>query len=90
MTPDHLHIATSNGNPGCREDDPSARITGIPDLVTCPRCKLSATFRNTKRYRAAQRQPLSNPAGMAVKAAASLYLRRALKIIEQLPMRRTS
>jgi hypothetical protein len=87
---DHLHISTSNANPGCGNRGPTARITGIPDLVTCPRCKLSTTCRNARRYRAAQRRPLSNPAGMAVKAAASLYLRRALKIIERLPMRRTS
>lgn len=90
MTIDHLHISTSNANPGCGKGGVRARLTGIPDLVTCPRCKLSTTFRNARRYRAAQRRPLSHPAGTAIRADASVYLRRALEIIEQLPMRRTS
>jgi rubredoxin len=91
MIPDHLHVATQKGNPGCGNRDPSARLTGIPDLVTCPRCKLSTTFRTQKKHQNAKRpMPPASYAGVAVRSAASLYLRRALKIIERLPMRRTS
>lgn len=91
MTVDHVHVSTTNGNPGCGEGGASARLSNDPELVTCPRCKLSATFQTRKKYRAAGRKPVNPPgssAGVAVRADASLFLKRALKIIEQLPMRR--